>query len=199
MWTLESQPCSHVEFVKELASNLTNFFSSSIIFALSKILFNNDLEPTLLTLHTACDLPATLYTLKWDRSGMDSCNPRFSGLENRFVVFFSCPFSHLKGSLYFWQTSLMSFARDSKLSLSRKRSLSMMSKYLYSISSTRRNCSVKWFTWEAESLLFFEKLIIQVRPNMITVRRTANKINPRPSISRRLSSNLRSKLENQRG
>ena len=49
---------------------------------------NNDLEPTLLTLHTACDLPATLYTVKWDKSGMDSCNPRFSGLENRFVVFF---------------------------------------------------------------------------------------------------------------
>ena len=93
MWTLESQPCPHVEFIKELAPDLTKLFSSSITFALSKILFNNNLEPTLLTLHIACDLPATSYRVKWDGSGMDSCNPRFSGLENRFVVlsFFHAP------------------------------------------------------------------------------------------------------------
>ena len=90
--------------------------------------------------------------------------------------------THLNGSLYLSHTSFISFDLDSKLLVSRKRSFSMMSKYLKVISSSKTSRPGRSFTFKLTSTFSFVNLARKVTQEAIAMRRSANRAKPRPGI-----------------
>ena len=90
--------------------------------------------------------------------------------------------THLNGSLYLSHTSFISFDLDSKLLVSRKRSFSMMSKYLKVISSSKTSRPDRSLTFELTSTFSFANLARKVTQEAIAMRRSANRAKPRPGI-----------------